>query len=152
MTILAAASSVEIRFAGLAVAGKQLFDGISFGDAGGVHRFRRPCVQKRRNVRDLLIRQGHCGHALVRAPVTYDFADQIALYVVRYQRRAHQVRSACSRGVRPMAEPARLFELFAPALGCRILRSILRSSPPIRRTDEDSDHYPNYNGSNQMYS
>jgi hypothetical protein len=53
----------------------------------------------------------------------YYLADLLAFHVVRHQRRTHQIGSASARGVRAVAESARLSELLASAIRGRFIVS-----------------------------
>src|SRR5690242_12195962 len=111
MTVFAAASSVEICLSSIRIAGQQLLDGILPWDSRRSQGFLRARVQIRSDVEHLRIGQRHCRHAFIRAPKTNDFANLVALHVMRHKRRANQVGSPSTRGVGSMAESAGLLEL-----------------------------------------
>ena len=121
MTVLATPGSVEERLAGVSVAGEQFLDGIRSWNAGGLERFFGPLVEKRGDVSHLFI--GHVGqgrHAFIGTASANDFADEVTFDVMSDKRRANKIRAARARGVRTMAESARLPKLLAAALDGRI--------------------------------
>jgi hypothetical protein len=79
-------------------------------------------VQIRGYVEHLLIRQGQRGHAFIGATETNDFADLVALNVMRHKWRAKQVGRASASGIGAVTESAGLLEEFVSALDRRIRR------------------------------
>jgi hypothetical protein len=77
-------------------------------------------MQKRRDIGHLVITQRQGRHPFVRPPLMNHLADQIALNVMRHNRRPHQIRPARPGRVRPVTKSTRLDKLFAPSLGGRV--------------------------------
>src|SRR5215831_1648374 len=119
MAILAAARTLEKRFALLRVAGKEFFDGIGCRDTGGIDGLFRASVKIGGDIRDLLRSRGKRRHAFVRPAVSNDFADQIAFDVVRYKGRSHQIGATSAGRVGAMAECTSLRKEFLAALDGR---------------------------------
>jgi hypothetical protein len=87
-------------------------------------------VQKGDDVRNLTGRKWKCRHSFIRAPVTNDRPDQIAVFIMADEARTHEVRPLRSAiCVCAMAERTMLKEILPPAL--RILRShrVLLTAP-----------------------
>jgi len=76
-------------------------------------------MQKHRDLLNLRIRNGECGHPLVRAPLAHHFSNQIAAHIMTDQGGVEQIGSAGPATIRPVAKPACLLKgRFAGSLLC----------------------------------
>ena len=116
MAFAAPASAFEVGLPFFCVSGEKFFKRIVGRHTGRLYGFPGAGVQKGCDVADLLCGHWQCGHALVRAPVTDHFPDQITVNVVGDKRRANEVRAASTGGIRAMAKTAGLLKLPTSAI------------------------------------